>query len=76
MATTRLMPLHIGKDRTVGQAIATSSTIPKIHKRHIKLLLGINFLCLGFEARHCSGGCHLGLVPFIGSAFTKITFPL
>ena len=33
MATTRLMPLHTGKGRTVGQASALSSTTPKIRKR-------------------------------------------
>ena len=33
MATTRLMPLHTGKGRTVGQAISDIIDTPKIHKR-------------------------------------------
>ena len=33
MATTRLMPLHTGKGRTVGTAISTSSTMFKIRRK-------------------------------------------
>ena len=33
MATTRIMPLHVGKGRTESRPSATSSTMWQIHKR-------------------------------------------